>query len=57
VRLTHEELAELIGSAREVVTGLMLNLRQRGIIEYKRGEARPNLAKLARLLDQGEMLD
>jgi CRP/FNR family transcriptional regulator len=57
VRLTHGELAELIGSAREVVTGLMLDLRQHGLVEYKRGEVRPNLAKLARFLNQGEMLD
>lgn len=57
LRLTHEELAEVIGSAREVVTGLMLDLRQRGLVEYKRGEARPDVAKLARLLSQGELLD
>jgi CRP/FNR family transcriptional regulator len=54
VRLTHGELADLIGSAREVVTGLMLDLRQRGLVEYKRGMVRPNLAKLVRFLDQGE---
>lgn len=52
VRLTHQELAELIGSAREVVTGMMLDLRHRGLIEYKRGEVRPCLPKLAQLLDQ-----
>jgi CRP/FNR family transcriptional regulator len=31
VRLTHEELAELIGSTREVVTGMMIEFRQRGL--------------------------
>ena len=42
VRLTHEELAELIGSTREVVTGMMIEFRQQGLIEYKRGDIRPN---------------
>ena len=52
VRLTHEEIAGLIGSAREVVTGLMLDLRRRGLIDYKRGEARPCSPKLARFLEE-----
>jgi CRP/FNR family cyclic AMP-dependent transcriptional regulator len=46
VRLTHEELAELIGSTREVVTGMMIEFRQRGLIDYKRGDIRPNLPGL-----------
>jgi len=50
IRLTHEELAELIGSTREVVTSMMIELRQRGLIEYKRGEVRPNLPKLVQFL-------
>ncbi len=50
VRLTHEELAELIGSTREVVTGMMIEFRQRGLIEYKRGDIRPDLVKLNRFL-------
>lgn len=54
VRLTHEEIAGLIGSAREVVTGLMLDLRRRGLIDYKRGEVRPCLPKLARFLEEEE---
>jgi CRP/FNR family transcriptional regulator len=52
VRLTHEELAELIGSTREVVTGMMIELRQRGLIDYKRGEVRPDLARLERFLTE-----
>jgi len=56
VRLTHEEIAGLIGSAREVVTGLMLDLRRRGLIDYKRGEARPCLPKLVRFLEEEEQL-
>lgn len=55
VRLTHEEIAGLIGSAREVVTGLMLDLRRRGLIDYKRGEVRPCLPKLARFLEEEEL--
>jgi len=54
VRLTHDGLAGLIGSAREVVTGLMLDLRRRGLIDYKRGEVRPCLPKLAHFLGEGE---
>jgi CRP-like cAMP-binding protein len=50
VRLTHEELAELIGSTREVVTGMMLEFRQRGLIEYKRGDVRPDVARLEHFL-------
>jgi len=52
IRLTHEELAELIGSTREVVTSMMIELRQRGLIEYKRGEVRPNLPKLVQFLTE-----
>ena len=50
VRLTHEELAELIGSTREVVTGMMIEFRQQGLIDYKRGDIRPNLSKLHQFL-------
>jgi CRP/FNR family transcriptional regulator len=50
VRLTHEELAELIGSTREVVTGMMIEFRQRGLIDYKRGDIRPNLSGLIHFL-------
>jgi CRP/FNR family transcriptional regulator len=51
VRLTHEELAELIGSTREVVTGMMIEFRQRGLIDYKRGDIRPNLSGLIQFLN------
>lgn len=46
----------MIGSAREVVTGLMLDLRRHGLIEYKRGEVRPRLLKLIRFLGEEEPL-
>jgi CRP/FNR family transcriptional regulator len=51
VRLTHEELAELIGSTREVVTGMMIEFRQRGLIAYKRGDIRPDLSGLIHFLN------
>ncbi len=54
VRLTHEELAELIGSTREVVTGMMIEFRERGMIDYKRGDIRPNLPRLAQFLAENE---
>lgn len=50
IRLTHEELAELIGSTREVVTGMMIEFRQNGLIDYKRGNISPNVNKLAQFL-------
>ncbi|MFN0088170.1 MAG: Crp/Fnr family transcriptional regulator [Blastocatellia bacterium] len=56
IRLTHEELAELIGSTREVVTGMMIEFRQQGMIDYKRGDIRPRLPRLAQFLD-GETHD
>ncbi len=56
VRLTHEEVAELIGSTREVVTGMMIEFRQHGLIEYKRGDIRPNLARLMRFLEEDQII-
>jgi CRP/FNR family transcriptional regulator len=57
VRLTHEELAELIGSTREVVTSMMIELRHRGLIEYKRGDIRPHLPKLVQFLADETVLN
>ncbi len=54
VRLTHEELAELIGSTREVVTGMMIEFRQQKLIEYKRGDIRPNLPRLLQFVADRE---
>jgi CRP/FNR family transcriptional regulator, cyclic AMP receptor protein len=50
VRLTHEELAELIGSTREVVTGMMIEFRQQGMIEYKRSNIQTDPARLHQFL-------
>lgn len=36
VRLTHEDLARLIGAARETVTPLLVSLRREGAIDYDR---------------------
>jgi CRP/FNR family transcriptional regulator len=36
VRLTHEDLARLIGAARETVTPLLVRLRREGAIDYDR---------------------
>jgi CRP-like cAMP-binding protein len=54
IRMTHEELAGLIGASRESVTNLMVELRRQGLIEYKRGEVHPCLPKLARFLAQDD---
>ncbi|HZS03360.1 MAG TPA: Crp/Fnr family transcriptional regulator [Blastocatellia bacterium] len=55
VRLTHEELAELIGSSREVVTSLMIELRRLGLVDYKRGNVYPRLPELERFLAEGNL--
>ena len=36
--MTHEEIARLIGSAREVVTKVLKYLAQEGVVELKRGK-------------------
>ena len=54
IRLTHEELAELIGSTREVVTGMMIEFRQQKLIDYKRGDIRPNIPRLKQFLAEEE---
>ncbi len=53
LRLIHTELAELIGSSREVVTSLMLALSKRGLLDYRRGEIQPHLPQLAQFLSKG----
>lgn len=57
VRLTHEELAELIGSSREVVTGLMIELRRWGLVDYKRGNVWPRLPELERFLNEKSVVN
>ena len=36
VNLTHEEIASLIGTSREIVTTLMNQFRQKGLVDYSR---------------------
>ena len=36
VRLTHQELAELAGATRQVISALLADLKRQGIIEYTR---------------------
>lgn len=56
VALTHQELAVIIGTAREVVSRRLEALVSKGVVENERGEIRivdrPELARMARA-DQG----
>ena len=36
IRMTHEELAELVGAARQVVTAILNDLRAEGLLSYTR---------------------
>ena len=36
IRMTHEELAELVGAARQVVTGILNEFREEGVLWYTR---------------------
>jgi len=36
IRMTHEELAELVGAARQVVTAILNELREEGLLWYSR---------------------
>jgi CRP/FNR family cyclic AMP-dependent transcriptional regulator len=38
VRLTHEQLAELVGTSRETITKVLGELRGQGLIELRRGK-------------------
>jgi CRP/FNR family transcriptional regulator len=50
VRMTHEQIARCIGSAREVVTRMLKYFAEEGIVELSRGEIRIlNLEKLKKL--------
>lgn len=51
LRLTHEEVGEMIGSSRETVTRLLNDLRRRGLIQIKGAQVvLPDPARLAALL-------
>ena len=50
--LTHEDLANLIGTTREIVTALMNQFRERGLIEYSRRKIVVFPKQVANYLDQ-----
>lgn len=54
VRLTHEQLADLVGTSRETVTKVLGDLVQRGLITQRRGRISVHdPARLASLADSG----
>jgi CRP/FNR family transcriptional regulator len=40
LHLTHEDIARLMGSAREVVSKMMKYFEREGLVEYTRGKIR-----------------
>ena len=36
IEITHEELAELVGASREIITTVMNQFRERGLVDYRR---------------------
>ena len=57
IRLTHQEMASLIGSSRETVTLTLGQLVDAGLIAYDAADRRsigiPNLDRLTRFADSG----
>jgi DNA-binding IscR family transcriptional regulator len=57
LRLTHEEIAQLIGTSRETVTRVLGSLKRENLIELKQGIVRLiDPAELERLVRAGECL-
>lgn len=53
VRITHEQLAELVGSSRETTTKVLNELRDQGMIDLRRGKvALLDTAQLATFADE-----
>lgn len=50
LELTHEELAHLVGTSREMVTTVMTQFRQRGLLDYARRQIRVDPAHLEKYL-------
>lgn len=50
LNLTHEELAHLVGTSREMVTTMMTQFRQRGILNYTRGHIHVEPPRLEKFL-------
>ena len=56
VRLTHEQLADLIGTTRETTTKVLGDLRDRGLVSLRRGRVGVIDAAGLRRLADGEGL-
>lgn len=50
LNLTHEELAHMVGTTREITTTAMNQFRDLGLIDYRRGHITPNRDKLRKFL-------
>ncbi len=51
VRLTHQDLSELVGAARPVVSAELVRLRDEGLVSYTRSHFRvEDLAGLSRII-------
>jgi CRP/FNR family transcriptional regulator len=51
LRLTHQAIADDLGSSREVVSRLLKDMQQRGILTLSRGQLRVDRSRLLRELD------
>jgi len=54
LELTHEELAHLVGTSREMVTRVMTQFRQRGLLDYARRQIRVDPARLEKFLTDSQ---
>jgi CRP-like cAMP-binding protein len=50
LELTHEELAHLVGTSREMVTTIMTQFRQRGLLDYTRRQIHVDSGRLESFL-------
>lgn len=50
IKLTHEELAQIVGTSREIITTIMNQFRENGLIDYRRSEITPHVEKLRKFL-------
>jgi len=52
LNLTHEELAQLVGTSREMISTIMSQFRQRGVLDYARRQITLDPARLEEFLNQ-----
>jgi CRP/FNR family transcriptional regulator, cyclic AMP receptor protein len=55
--LTHEELSQLVGTSREIITTVMNQFRRQGLVLYTRKSLVVNPAKTERFLEQQSLGD